>query len=341
MPYDRPSDDIEVLLLDLHLNQLPDAEAERVEEALAASAELAHKSEALRRMLRLLDASQVPDAPDDLADRVLARIDEQTIKLPSAASASALPAGSGGDLSGSPVLSLRELVAIAACITLFVGIGVPGYFKAQNFARRNVCQRQLASVWQASDAYAEANNGYYAHAGFVPGGYCVPTRAPNLPRYSNTAPAFQLLRGGYIPANNARVFVCPASVQGRPMRADDYTPFDDFAEPANVTYSFLFMNLPEGRRKGEIHVRMVIVADRNPLFDQRAAGHNLSPYERTNSIVHEDGAGQNVMYVDGAGGWTTEPTVGVNRDDIYRAGLRARYQGIERPTSPTDTWLIP
>ena len=49
-------------------------------------------------------------------------------------------------------------------ITLFVGIFVPGYFKAQNVARRHLCRENLRQIWTGMSGYAQENDGYAAYA---------------------------------------------------------------------------------------------------------------------------------------------------------------------------------
>ncbi len=334
------ADTYESMLLDLHLKRLDASQVSEVEEAVAGSAQLAAESRAIREVLSLLDRYEAPAAPPNLPDRVIARIAEQTAVIPfPAEAASAVPSGTAHDLSASPVLSLRELLAIAACITLFVGIFVPGYFKAQAIARRNLCINNLRQIGAAMSGYAEENDGFVSYAGFVPNGSWLPSRVPNVQRFSNTRPLFNLLRTGH--AREARIFICPSTPHARPMIADDYRDFRDFAEPANISYSFQYMNLPKGRRLRKMDTRMVLLADRNPFFDTRAA-HRLNPYDgdTANSLSHEEGAGQSVLYADGSGSWCGEPTVGVSSDNIYRAGQLVRYQGTEQPTCLTDTFLV-
>lgn len=336
---ERP-ESMESLLLDLHLRRLGPEEAVRVEEALASSPELTAKSRAVRELFALLDAVPSPEPPIDLAESVLARIDRETATIPFEEAASALPSGRSHDLSGTPVLSLRELIAIAACITLIVGIFVPGYFKARNIAQRNMCRDNLVALHRGMTTYAEDNAGYTAYAGYVPGGSWRQTMTPGVRRVSTTRPMFLLLQGQYV--SNARRFVCPANAQSIPMLADSYRDFADFAEPANVSYSYQYMNLPRGRRLAEMNGGMVLMSDRNPLSDARAA-HVISPYDESsgNSLTHEDGAGQNAVRVDGSGGWYTQPTIGVDRDNIYRPGDLCRFDGTEVPVSPTDNYLLP
>lgn len=335
-------ENIESLLLDLHLNRLGADQAREVEEALAASGELARQSRALRDLLGLLDKADVPEPPGDLADAVMARIDAQTAPVPFR-EMSPVPAEERPGVSGHPMLSLRELIAIAACITLFVGIFVPGYQKAQNVARRTMCRNNLNSMSIGYSAYAQQNNGFLPWFGYAPDASWLPVRTPDVPRYSNTRTMFVLLKQGLISNDDPRLFICPAMPNAQPMIAQDYKRFDDFAEPANVSYSSIIMNVPQGRRVEKMDPQMVIVADVTPLFDGRGGSHRISPYDEIgNSLTHEDGAGQNAVHVSGSGGWYTRPTIGVDRDNIYQVGnRRGGYTGRERPLSDTDTMLVP
>jgi hypothetical protein len=335
---------VEFLLLDLHLQQLDPEQARHVQDAISTFPDIAEKNNRLGDVLGLLDRCEPPVPRSGLAERVLERVEAQTAIFPFEKAASAIPAGSAHDLSGSPVLSLRELIAIAACVTLFVGIFVPGYYKAQSIALRNRCLDNLRQVWGGASEFAEANQGYLAHAGFVPGGSWLPTRVPNVQRASNTAYMYKLVKGGFV--RDTLVFICPAVPNARPMRADSFAEFNDFAEPANNTYSYMYMNVPRPVRLEDLEARsaggMVLAGDRNPLFDGHW-GSQFSPYDENscNSAVHENGAGQNVVYVNGRAAWFTQPTIGVDRDNIYRAGKQLHYLGNESPVSSTDTLLVP
>jgi len=336
---DKP-EQIEMLLLDWHLGQLDAAKRTQVEDALARSPELALQSQRLRALLDLLDADAEPVPPPALARNVMAKIQERANVIPFPevrAAQSAQEVAARG-----PSLALRDIIAIAACIALFVGIAVPGYFKAHNVSMRHRCLDNLRQVSGAMASYGQANAGFLPYVDYIQGGSWLPGQKPDVPPASNTRHVYKLVRQGYVP--NVRIFVCPASKEGRPMSADDYRQFTDFTERANNSYSFLFMYWPQGLRLEDMRQgpgrAIVLVADRNPHFSdtddaiRRAADARLS-----NSLLHENGAGQNAMRVDGSGGWFTSPEIGVNRDDIYKAGGVEHYQGTEQPVSETDTFL--
>jgi hypothetical protein len=90
--------------------------------------------------------------------------------------------------------------------------------------------------------------------------------------------------------------------------------------------------------------RMAMVADRNPLFTDNPVSLAVSNPDGEgfiNSPLHENGAGQNVVFMTGETQWFTRPDVGVNGDDIYRSGELMRYVGNETPLFETESFLVP
>jgi len=339
---DDRSESFDELLLDLHLNRLGTDRAERVEQEVANSPELAVRSRALRDLLRLLDADSPPPPPADLPDRVLAYIErhERVIPMPRPAEAAV-----GGQSAGHGwTLGWWDLAAAAACLILFFSLAVPGYHRAKSVSQRSRCLNQLSAISGAMTAYGQANNGYLPHAGYIAEASWLPTNRPDVPYASNTRHVFPLVQQGYLPS--PRVFICPADPNGRPMSPEDIRRLSDFAQRVNNSYSFIFMNRPQGIRLEELQnglrQQMVLGADRNPLLPG-IAGPVTEPVQAAaaNSPLHDHGAGQNAVYADGHGGWFTIPTIGIDQDDIYRVGQLDRYQGTEIPLSQTDAFLPP
>jgi len=329
------------VLIDSCFDWLDPKSAEAARAAVGSSPELRAQSANLEHLLNELEAYEAPAPAADLAERVLARIEESEtlIPFPISEAASAIPSGNEREFSGHPVLSLRELITIAACITLFVGIFVPGYYRAQAISKRTVCQENQRQIYAGFKAYAEAtaNGGFLPYAGAVPGGTWLRVRYPGVVRASNTRHAYLAVKEGYVPA---RVFVCPGFDRAIPMVMENYRKAIDFAEPANCTYSFQNQNIPDPLPLSKLSPGLVILADPNPYFSGDAV-HNLDPSEPSNSYCHDVNAGQNVVYVDGHTNWATKPTVGVNADNIYLAGTLRHYTGTEVPLYPTDSFLVP
>ena len=335
---DRPNNWDE-LLLDLHLNRLDAGRAEELEQQVAGSPELAAKSRGLRELLRLLDAD-APQPPADLADRVMAYIERQdrVIELPKVAASGQRVAGRGWRYGW------RDLVAAAACLILFFSVALPGFNKVRSAGYRSRCLDNLHVIAGAMDSYGQANAGYLPHDTYVPGASWLPTNNPNVPYASNTRHVFRIVAQGYV--GNLRVFICPADPNGKPMTAADLGTLRDFAQRCNNSYSFLFMNTPQGVRLQELQTgpcrQMVLMADKNPLQVQGAGPQQVAfPPGQGNSPLHDHGAGQNAVYTDGHGQWFTRPTIGVDHDDIYRAGNLNLYVGTEKPVAQTDSFLPP
>lgn len=333
------------MLLDWHLGYLEGKEAHPLQAALQSSPELAARSRALRDLFNLLDQPPAPRPPENLADKVLTFIDERTrvVAFAEAEASDSIRTGrevAGGWFSGS----WRDVLAVAACIALFIVVAVPGYYRAQDASRRYACLGNLKTIATAGIHYAQANDGYLPYANYVPGAAWSPAGAARgAPVASNSRHVFRLTRGNYLPT--MRVFLCPGYREGRPMAVETARQCEDFAEPANVTYSFWFMNLPSGLRLDEMRkeVRgMAMAADHSPLrpAPSSAAGPLADP--GGNSPLHESGAGQNAVFTDSSGGWFKNRRIGVNSDDIYGIGSsRAVYLGTEVPVSETDSFLPP
>ena len=329
-------------LLDWHLGYLEGDEADRLQAALRSSPELAARSRALRDLLTLLDRSPAPRPPADLSDKVLAFIDDQNKVLPFDNADTADTVSTGREVSGNWFNGTwRDLLAVAACIALFVAVAVPGYYKAQGASHRYACLGNLKSISTAGFQYADANEGYLPFAKYVPNAAWSPAAAAQgIPVAANSRHMFRLTRGEYLP--NMRVFLCPVFRDGRPMTKEIARQSEDFPEPANVSYSFPFMNLPKGLRLDQTRKGprgMVLAADHSPLRPVPSSSDGPLADPGGNSPLHEAGAGQNAVYTDGSGGWFKNRRIGVDNDDIYGVGnSQGVYRGTEVPVSDTDSF---
>ena len=341
----------DAMLLDLHLGQLSESQAEALRQRIDTSPELARQSHALASMLSNLDAGRIPDPPADLSDRVCDFIERHTTVT---RFIDARPAERPTEAIADRVTVLerlwawRDRVAAAACIALFMILMMPGYWTNQRVSARRQCLMNVRQIADGMALYAAANQGFLPSAGYVPGGSWLPDADGQAAEAPNSRHAFQLMKDGHI--RNVRVFVCPADRLGRPMLSEaDLATLRDFPDRENNSYSFIFMNVPRGLRLEQLQQLqqgtqqgMVIVADRNPHFPGTRVGGAGFPVPPTgNSPFHESGAGQNAIFADGSGGWFTTPNIGVNGDDIYRLGDLDHYEGTETPRHETDTFLPP
>ncbi len=320
------------LLLDWHLDRLNDEDRSRVDQELRSDPKLRAKSERLGQILQPLDNWRVAPASQNLADKVLAHVAR------SADVAGVPPPPPTEDESGLvrfPFTSLRDLVAVAACILLLVGVFIPGVSTVRGRAQRTACASNLSSIFRGTSTYQQAFASSLPFAGNLPGASWLPTGASGRPYASNSRHLYLLVKLGYVPTPDD--FVCPAAETAVPMRVDDPRAFDDFPSTCNVSYAALNMAGPGPNLKPTMPI--AYISDTNPLF-VGARFNDLVDPDRTNSPVH-GGKGQNVLTLDGSAKWMTKPVYGPNHDNLWLIDNIRHYTGIEIPTRKDDVQLVP
>jgi len=357
---DNPS--VEALLIDYHLDQLAPAQREAVRQRLADDPATAEQYRRLHALFDHLDAAVEPQPPADLERRVLEfvtnataaeRAGRRTAELAEQAAddeprtlpmPSSLPLGTERGAAVRPILSLREVAALAAAITLIVSIFVPGYYQARRAKLRMICAKNLQSLGAAMVAYGSANDRQLPFAGSVEQAgatnWWPASASPGQRVGSNSRHIYLLVRRGY--AAKPKRFVCPARREAVIMQGDSLEDFEDFPEAANFSFA-------SQCRTGEplsidADPEMPLLADANPLFDRTAPPEKCSP--TASSCNHGDDGGQNVLFAMGHFRWSETSRVGLGGDNIWTArgadgSELTSYTGTERPAGITDAFLIP
>ncbi len=128
--YELP-DDLENLLIGDAMGILDADDQARLNSILATHPELHAHREKTDRLLTPLRAWTTPPTPPGLANKVMARIDE-AIEAESVETIQFDPrpqhVGAGRSSLVSSLMSLREVVAVAAAILVIVGVFVPSYY---------------------------------------------------------------------------------------------------------------------------------------------------------------------------------------------------------------------
>ncbi len=338
-------------LLGYHLGIADEETRARVEAAFGDAESLASAREALQAFLAPLDADVAPVPPPDLVAAILDRVEAAENVLPMrqadpAGAASAepaareltpvLPAAADHGTAGGPLLSLREIVGLAAAILIFIGILVPGYRTARRAAQRTVCADNLRLIGNGYVRYAAANGRYWPYARPVPvGASWSSTAGPGVARFRNSQHVFQLVRGRY---TRPKDHICPSREGDFALRTDSPEDLDGFPDPRNNSYATNFITRPW--KQGEFAAQMPIMADETPLVDQH---RRLVPLSRAsmNSNSHGRSFGQNVLRINVSVRFFKSPDVGIDDDDIYRLYGIEEYTGQERPNRQNDSFLIP
>jgi hypothetical protein len=315
-------------LLDYHLRQLAEDEAQGVVRQIEAEPEFRAESRAIQRTLQLLSAWEV-SVPPDLASRVLAGVDKRLRPIPMESEVT----GRFGLATG--FLSIRDLVAAAAMIAVAFGLLVPALNRAREQGRRVTCESQLRNVGYGMNAYAASFGGEIPFVSQRPGAYWLPVNEPGVPVADNRRHVYLLIRQKLA---DPAWFVCPSRPDGLVMVADRPEVFETFPESRNDTYSLQCM---AGARPQVIrHPNMPIMADQNPLF---AGGLFARPDGRRLNSPNHLHDGQNVLLMDGRVSWSNGPLAGIGSDNIWliQGHEQDQYRGMEVPTSNTDAFLVP
>lgn len=327
---------LEDQLLAYHMGWLDRAATEAVERLIESSPDLAARSRQLQDALEpLADWNALP-AVDNLENQVLQRIRRRTEETvpPLADTVKFDPIPAHRERVLRLPFSLKELLVVAASVTLILTVVVPGFGKASAVAQRRACAENLMNIGTALARYGLDHDHQLPFAGKAEGNW-LPGSTVGVRRLQNSRNRFVLLRRGYL--NDSTRYVCPADQDAIVMRVDDISQFDDFPERRNCSYDSQIM-LAGGQQMPE-YPRMVIVSDSNPIFD-RGADPSKRPGER-NSVVHRNLSGQNVLRADLSANWTTSPNVGVGNDNIWQIGERLVYAGVELPRLATDSFMVP
>jgi hypothetical protein len=230
---------------------------------------------------------------------------------------------------------LRELVAVAACIVLLIGVSVPGVSSLRRHSRLAMCKSNLGDVFRGVSSYRASFDGAIPFAGNQAGAVWLPSGARDRPYASNSRHLYTLVRLDYV--RSLRSFICPADKNTEPMRRRPDVKYDDFTDCCNVSYASLNLGGPNPRLRPRSMI--AYVSDTNPLFPGARFDPTVDP-DRTNSPAH-GGRGQVVLTLDGSTHWITRPVYGRQEDNLWVIRDVRRYTGAEAPTSDDDVQLVP
>ena len=317
------------LLTDYLLGRLEPQAQQEVRQLIERQPQLRQMHDDLRNTFAALDLAVEIEPPADLVQRTLARIR-------SAKQTDALLAReqlTRRDVI-RPTFSLREVAAVAGIVLLIGSIFIVSFREADSRRLRVECEQNAARIGTAMIGYANRNEGRLPST-MAPGDRWLP--AANQPAVSNSRALFRLVREKYL---QPPTFQCPA------VGGDSFTvqpDMVDFPGAKFIGYSYQHSIGPKGLSLEDKHLQavqasMAILADSSPVFNGgrfqadclgRQAGDN---HNRT---------GQTVLYMDTHVDFKAQPSVGVGGNNIYLAEGVTDYKGNEKPTGPTDSFLLP
>ena len=322
--------DDELLLMDYLLDRCDPAQRDEVQRRLGLDEFRRHHDDLknAREAVRLLPSIEPPQS---LVAATLLRIRQKR-------QTDALLAREGmRQATRRRPLAVRDLASTAAAIVLLALVFLPSVRRAGRLAGVGQCAANIHGIGTAAAAYATDHDGYLP-AG--PAGRRVWLRPVRRGGVSNSQSLFLLVRDGYA---RPSVFQCP-SPSGRKLETYAiHAGMLDFPRKEFVGYSYQHAVGGSALRRSDpilasVADTMAILADSNPVFKH---GRFRRDHLGASAGDNHQGAGQNVLYLDGHVVWSDTASAGVRGDNIFLAKGIYDYRGDEMPVSPSDTFLLP
>ena len=297
---------------------------------------------AVPRVLGLLDvlkpdAGQASASADDaLVRRTLAAVEASRQRERFAAQVMQVAEAPSGRGLG---VSWRQVVSAAAVFLVGFSLLMPAVQRTRGVAQQQACATNLAAAGMQLNAWAAD------HKGALPRGPVgdswlragQPDAVTADGRFnSNSAHLYLLIREDYLAPD---YLACASNASAHTPRAAGQM---DWAAPAAISYSYQNQHGRGPVRLDLARPGLAVLADKNPLFVPRQGRLVFAADTARNAASRQHrGAGQNILRVDGAAGWSEDPAIG--RDNVWtRAGHRGGYMGHEAPVDPNrDAFLVP
>jgi prepilin-type processing-associated H-X9-DG protein len=240
--------------------------------------------------------------------------------------------------------NLIEMAAIAAAIMLIVGVLVPTLSVARQRSWQQRCKRQMVSIFQGLRNYISDHDGQSPAVASTAGAPWWKIGDQGSENHSNTRHIYLLPKGGYVDISN---FACPGCKEDKPLELDDsqIKRLKDFPGRIYVNYSFQIRC--NKTHRGKLLCRKVLMADRNPLFEQMPEDFTKQLKLQLNRALltlnsnNHNRRGQNVLFGDGSVEFLKTRFIGISVDDIFTLQDTDIYQGCEVPSCETDFFLAP
>jgi hypothetical protein len=301
----------------------------------------------LKAVLKPLDSIEPEPCPDSLAERTIWRLN--SVANSSRQRLQELLAGeqkrkfTAKDwLRGSfgRRLATAAVLMVAGTLLLTTFNAVSGYARYQSFKKQ--CQLQQSSIFQGLHNYMSDHDGQSPAVATSAGDPWWKVGHQGDENHSNTRRVYILAKDGYVKPDQ---FVCPACADGEKldMSPSQLSKFKDFPSRRYISYSFQI--ICRKNENGELICTNLIMADRNPIFEQLPKDFSKPLTIRLNkkqlnlNSNNHNRRGQNVLCGDGHVEFLKTPFFGT--DDIFTLQNTNVYHGCEVPSCDSDFFVAP
>ncbi len=333
------------LLFDYCIGLTSQNETAEAEALISSNKEAAKIHSKLKAALTPLDSLEPETCPDELVEHTIWRVNKLADSSQRQLRQLLASEQSRKVVTKSQLWwNLGRIAAAAAVFMLIVGVLVPVLGAVRQKYRQQRCQMQIGGVFQGLSNYMSDYDGQTPAVATIAGAPWWKVGDQGRENQSNTRHIYLLVKGGYVDLNN---FVCPCCKKGKPFQItpSQIRTYKDFPDRKYVTYSFQISCRRTG--SGKLLCRKVLMADRNPLFEElpkefsRQFRLQLNRKLLTLNSINHNRRGQNVLFGDGRVEFLKTRHIGIAKDDIFTLRDTDIYQGYEVPSCETDFFLAP
>lgn len=338
------------LLFDYSLGLTSQCEAVEAERLLSSNPQASELYHVFQSTLAPLESVEAESCPDDLTDRLFARLAEA---MPASLGRDRLEELLAAEQAGARRIRIpmwrnwTEVVATAAAVVLFVSVLFPaiGYMRQRYWQTQ--CGTQFANIYSGYRNYMADHDGLLPAVAITPGSPWWKVGYQGKENYSNTRQPWLLVQHRYVEPDQ---FLCPGRRDEHKLTFDGFNiqTFNDFPSRAYIQFS-VRIACPNSVGRGLMQ-KMVLMADRNPLSERLPSDHNTSlrlqlceTLMNANSRNHNN-RGQNILLYDGSVEFARGRRASISDDDIYilrDMSCGMELSGCEFPSSDSDIFLAP
>jgi len=338
------------LLFDYSLGLTSDPETSEAEALIASNEDAVELYQSMQLALAPLDTVELEPCPEELTDRLLARVREAAQGGPGRGRLEELLAA---EQLGKYALRVplwrnwSEVAAAAAAVILFIGILFPSISHMRGRYWQSQCGSQLRGIYSGLRNYMSDHDGLLPAVAMTPGSPWWKVGYQGQENHSNTRQVWPLAKYGYVEPG---LFLCPGRPDGRRLSFEGFRieTFSDFPSRAYIHFS-IRIPCPTSNDRDLMRKR-VLLADRNPLSEGLPSDLSellkLQLCERmmtSNSRNHRN-RGQNALLSDGSVEFTKVRHTSISDDDIYilrGMSCGTEIRGCEFPSTDLDIFLAP
>lgn len=338
------------LLFDYSLGLTTENETDEAESLIASNEEAGELYQSLQRTLAPLEKVELEPCPDDLTERLFARVREVSAEGAGKNRLEELLETERSEKHTIRVPVWRnwsEVVAAAAAVVLFVGILFPAVGRMRGRCQQTRCASNLSGIYNGLRSYASDHDGLLPAVAMRPGSPWWKVGDQGQENHSNTRRFWLLTKQGYVDPSR---FFCAGRRGGRTLTFDGFKiqTFNDFPSSAYIHFS-IRIPCPTSNERNSV-CKGVLMADRNPLSEglpsDLSTGLSIQLCEEVmtaNSTNHK-GRGQNALLHDGSVEFTKQRRVRSFDDDMYllrSMSCGSEIRGDELPATDLDIFLAP